>query len=422
MSDVSASMMPPVETILVVDDEDSVRRTFREWLESADLGADILSASDAEQALTLANQRGIDLAILDWNLGAGNDGLQLLEDLAVFNADVVAIMITGYAHQATPLKAMRMGVRDYLDKNQDLTRETFLAAVRRQLERIRPARRERRLHVQLVAFREAVEKVLPLARSAAALNDPLSLPETVAGLFRFLMRFIRATDGALLVRSYDASRQPAEQERVYNVSGEPVESSVPFSRSLAGAVCSSARAQIVDRPEEQAVGAELRDFERGHRSMLIAPLWVGPGLQVVVELFDKENGGFTEQDRELVTAASVFGGEILRQALSERQTHRALLDAVAAAIGASDSLQESLHGSTTQRLEEPPPDDVMRRLREGLSGPESAVGAEDALELAQAVRVLALRHGPRAVRHCTDMVEGLRRLLDSATGNEEAGA
>src|SRR5947209_5538058 len=152
------------DTILIVDDEESVRQTFREWLEHAGLGCRILTAADAEAALVLANHESIDLAILDWNLGAGNDGLQLLEDLYLFNPDVVAIMVTGFAHQATPLDAMRMGVRDYLDKNHDLDRETFLAAVRRQLDRIRPAKRERRLHQSLVAFREAVEKVLPLVQ------------------------------------------------------------------------------------------------------------------------------------------------------------------------------------------------------------------------------------------------------------------
>ena len=167
------------ETILIVDDEEPVRRTFREWLEGADLGCQILTAADAESALLQANRQTIDLAILDWNLGAGNDGLQLLEDLALFNADVVAIMITGFAHQATPLDAMRMGVRDYLDKNQDLDRTTFLRAVRRQLDRIRPARRERRLHQGLVAFRAAVEKVLPLVQASAALHDPVPLPEAV---------------------------------------------------------------------------------------------------------------------------------------------------------------------------------------------------------------------------------------------------
>ena len=96
-------------------------------------------------ALTLANTHTVDLAILDWHLGAGNHGLQLLEDLAIFNPDVVAIMVTGFAHQATPLDAMRMGVRDYLDKNTDLKRETFLAAVRKQLDRLRPAKRQRQV-------------------------------------------------------------------------------------------------------------------------------------------------------------------------------------------------------------------------------------------------------------------------------------
>src|SRR5436190_5504857 len=185
------------DTILLVDDEEPVRRTFREWLEEAHLGADILSAADAESALLLANERRIDLAVLDWNLGAGNDGLQLLEDLSLFNPDVVAILVTGYAHQATPLDAMRMGVRDYLDKDHDLNRDTFLRAVRKQLERLRPAKRERLLHGRLVAFRAAVEKLLPLARSAAALNDPLSPPEAIAGLFRFLLRLTGAAGGVL---------------------------------------------------------------------------------------------------------------------------------------------------------------------------------------------------------------------------------
>src|SRR5687767_7081551 len=118
------------ETILIVDDEEPVRRTFRDWLSEADLGCQVLAASDAESALKLANQSPVDLAVLDWNLGAGDDGLQLLQDLAAFHPDVVAIMVTGYANQATPLDAMRMGVRDYLDKNHDLNKGTFLNAVR----------------------------------------------------------------------------------------------------------------------------------------------------------------------------------------------------------------------------------------------------------------------------------------------------
>jgi ActR/RegA family two-component response regulator len=411
------------ETILIVDDEEPVRKTFREWLEGANLGCRILTASDAESALVQANQHTIDLAILDWNLGAGNDGLRLLEDLTLFNADVVAIMITGFAHQATPLQAMRMGVRDYLDKNQDLDRTTFLKAVRRQLDRIRPARRARHLHQGLIAFRSAVEKVLPLVQAAAALHDPVPLPAAVGNLFRFLLRTTGARDGVLLVRSYDADRQPAEVCRAYDANGQLLEVSLaPFARSVAGSAASMQKPCIMERPDQaaQTGNLELQVFERGRRSLLAAPLSVAPGLQAVLELFDKQlgpgrEGGFTEADRQLAAAAADFGTEMLRQALAERQIHRVLFDAIGAALGASDSMAESLHG-TPPRPEDPPPAAVLEQLREGLDDGADPLDAGATLRLAEAIRVLAVRHGTPAVTHCIGLVESLRQLLDEMTG------
>jgi ActR/RegA family two-component response regulator len=417
------------ETVLIVDDEEPVRKTFREWLEGARLDCRILTAADAESALVQADQQTIDLAILDWNLGAGNDGLQLLEDLYEFNPDVVAIMITGYAHQATPLDAMRMGVRDYLDKNQDLDRKTFLTAVKRQLDHIRPARRERRLHQSLVAFREAVEKVLPLVRSAAALNDPVPLPEAVASLFRFLLQTTRAQDGVLLVRRYDPQRQPAEQCRVFNAAGALLSTPlVPFARSVAGTAVSLQEPCAMVRPDQAAAAGtvELQQFEKGRQTLLAAPLAVAPGIHVVFELFDKQGARgeavpFTEEDHRLVRAAADFGAELLRQALTDRQMHQLLFDAVEAALGASASVAESLRGTAEERREQPPPQVVLDQLRAGLSAASGApAGGEETLQLVETIRVLALRHGPAAVRHCTGLVEKVGTLLDAVTGTGEA--
>src|SRR4051812_17710211 len=186
-----AQGLPMTDTVLIVDDEEPVRRTFQEWLSSVP-DVRVLAAADAESALLLANEHPIDLAVLDWNLGSGGDGLQLLEDLVEFRPDVVAILVTGFAHQATPLDALRMGVRDYLDKNQDLNRDTFVSAVRRQLDRIRPAKQQRELNRQLAGFREAVEKILPIVQTSAAFNDPVPLPEAVKSLLRFVIRGAKA--------------------------------------------------------------------------------------------------------------------------------------------------------------------------------------------------------------------------------------
>jgi two-component system, NtrC family, nitrogen regulation response regulator NtrX len=425
----------PAETILIVDDEEPVRRTFREWLESASLGCRILMAADAESALVQANQHTIDLAILDWNLGAGNDGLRLLEDLTLFHPDVTAIMITGFAHQATPLQAMRMGVRDYLDKNHDLDRTTFLTAVRRQLERIRPARRARQLHQELIAFRSAVEKVLPLVQAAAALHDPLPLPAAVSKLFRFLLRTTGAREGVLLVHSYDAERQPAEICRAYDTNGERLDVPlVPFARSLAGSAASMQKPSLMERLEEATNGGnlELQPFERGRHSLLAVPLSVAPGLQAVLELFDKQGsggshppgeGGFTDSDRRLAAAAADLGTDMLRQALAERQMHRVLFDAVEAALGASDSMAQSLEGAAP-RPEDPTPPAVLQQLRESLASrgshaPDNGIDGVDSdstLRLAESIRVLAVRHGSSAVQHCIRLVEGLRQLLDEMSG------
>ncbi len=415
------------ETILIVDDEEPVRRTFREWLEGANLGCRVLTAADAEAALVQANQHTIDLAILDWNLGAGNDGLRLLEDLTLFHPDVTAIMITGFAHQATPLQAMRMGVRDYLDKNQDLDRNTFLKAVRRQLERIRPARRARQLHHELIAFRSAVEKVLPLVQAAAALHDPLPLPAAVSNLFCFLLRTTGARDGVLLVHSYDAQRQPAEIFQAYDTNGQRLNVPlVPFARSLAGSAASLQKPSLMERLDEAAHAGnlELQPFERGRRSILAAPLNIAPGLQAVLELFDKQTSGdnhapseagFTDSDRRLAAAAGDFGTELLRQALAERQMHAVLFDAVEAALGASDSMTQSLDGAPL-RPEDPPPPAVLHQLREGLDDSRDALNADSTLRLAEAIRVLAVRYGPSAVNHCIRLVESLRQLLDEMSG------
>src|SRR5438876_1056499 len=354
-----------VDTIIIVDDEEPVRKTFQEWLESSGQNCRILTAADAEAALVLANQHTIDLAILDWNLGAGNDGLRLLEDLYLFNPDVVAIMITGFAQQATPLDAMRMGVRDYLDKNQDLDRNSFLAAVNNQLERIGPLKRERRLHASLVDFREAVEKVLPLVQSAAAFNDPVPLPEAIRSLIRFLAHLTGAADGVLLVRSYHAEQKPAEIYRAYDASGAKLDADlVPFARSIAAMVLSLQEPHAINSLSQSVKqgAVELQPFERGKQALLAIPMAVAAGVQAVLELFDKK-GGFSAEDQSLVSAAADFGTELLRQALTERQTHQLLFQAVEAALGASAHVAESLRGSASERLKQPPPAPVMDQLR-----------------------------------------------------------
>lgn len=388
------------ETILVVDDEDSVRRTFRDWLDGAALGCRILVAEDAERALVQANQHQIDLAILDWNLGAGNDGLKLLEDLQVFNPEVVAILITGFADQATPVQAMRMGVRDYLDKNQDLNRATFLKAVRGQLDRIRPARRERQIQQGLRDFHDAIEKVLPLVQTTTTLAEPVPFSDGVREVLRTLVVPTRASAAFLVVLGDGPPR-------VFDRAGAEVP--VAGERTLAASVLPFQGAVILD----DLTGTDAQAWERDRRTLLAIPLNVGPRLQAVLELFDPttpegDPASFREEDRRFAALLAPLAEDLLRQAVAERQSRAVLLAAIQTAYQQSQSLATTLATPT-----DPPTAAVLDTIRQGLADtPESA----ETVRLAEAIRVLSVRYGPDAVRHCITLVESLRTLLDRTTG------
>jgi ActR/RegA family two-component response regulator len=401
------------DTVLIVDDEESVRRTFLEWLTAALPGAEVFAAPDAESALRVANEHPVDLAVLDWNLGSGSDGLRLLEDLVEFRPDVVAILVTGFAHQATPLDALRMGVRDYLDKNQDLNRETFVSAVRRQLDRIRPAKHQREMNRRLAAFREAVEKVLPIVRTSAAFNDPVPLPAAVKSLLRFVIRGTKAADGVLILRH--TAPDGAESTATYGSDGESLPApTVPFGRSLAASVISFQEPVALNDFDPKSLGpVDLLPFEANRSCILAAPIPVGSETVVVVELFDKAAPGFTDDDRRLLASAAELGTDLLRQAVAERQTHRLLFDAVDAALQATAHLGDAEPAPTDPT----PPAAVMARLREGLGADANATTDPDrTLRLVEAVRALALKHGPSAIDHCVRVVNDLRKLLDEITG------
>jgi ActR/RegA family two-component response regulator len=406
------------DTILIVDDEEPVRRTFREWLQQGDLGCDLLVAADAESALRIANQQPIDLAILDWNLGAGNNGLQLLEDLFVFQPHITAIMITGHAQQATPLHAMRMGIRDYLDKNRDLHRDSFLAAVRKQLDHLRPAKRERLLQARLVEFRGAVEKILPLVRTAAAVNDLVPLSDIVRQVLQFVQRLSGATDGVLVLRTYQSGE---ERLRVYDLAGtERVERLVPFPQSLASAILSMQGPCLFAVSDAAGkLGVTLQPFELKRRQVLGIAIPVGGPLTAVLELFDKANGAdFSAEDRRLLEMVAGFTGESLRQALAASQTDRLLHDALRVAMQASEELSTTVSAAAPSAAASTPPairQEMQRSLeRTGLESNE----ARESLELAEQIRRLSACYGTAAARRCAGILREVEGLLKSICGEE----
>lgn len=127
------------DTILVVDDEQLIRRTVTQRLGSD--GYEVLEADTGRRALHLASS-GVDLVILDYRL-PDIDGVEVLRELKQLNPDVLVILLTAYADVDAAVRAMKLGAFHFANKPFDL--EALSAMVEQALETTRLRREIRQL-------------------------------------------------------------------------------------------------------------------------------------------------------------------------------------------------------------------------------------------------------------------------------------
>jgi len=116
--------------ILVVDDDRDFRWTVDNILNAA--GYKILQAQDGAEALILLEENIPDLVLLDYRM-PGRDGLQVAGDMKQRIPGVPIIIITAYAEVESAVKAMKMGVYDYITKPVD--NDDLVFTIKRALER-----------------------------------------------------------------------------------------------------------------------------------------------------------------------------------------------------------------------------------------------------------------------------------------------
>jgi len=112
-----------VSTLLVVDDEESVRYSFRYVFEEGDVR--VITAATAAEGLELARREHPDVVVLDLKL-PDRSGLELFTDLQAEDLKRPVIIITAHGTADTAIEAMKGGAFDYLVKPVDLERLTQL--------------------------------------------------------------------------------------------------------------------------------------------------------------------------------------------------------------------------------------------------------------------------------------------------------
>ncbi|QPJ65251.1 MAG: sigma-54-dependent Fis family transcriptional regulator [Candidatus Nitrohelix vancouverensis] len=123
------------ETILIVDDEDSIRRVLKVALEKK--GYEVHTASSGEDALTALSETPYLLIFSDIFM-EGMSGLEFLNNAKETRPEIPIVMMTAQDTMNNTIEAMRLGAYDYISKPFDLNEIYSLVqriAETRQIER-----------------------------------------------------------------------------------------------------------------------------------------------------------------------------------------------------------------------------------------------------------------------------------------------
>lgn len=117
-------------TILVIDDEESMRDSCSQILEKEGFCAK--TAEDGSLGLQKIEDIKPDLVLIDLKM-PGISGMEVLEKLREADPNIIPVVITGYATVESAVEAMKKGAYDFLPK--PFTPEELRIIIRRGLER-----------------------------------------------------------------------------------------------------------------------------------------------------------------------------------------------------------------------------------------------------------------------------------------------
>jgi DNA-binding NtrC family response regulator len=165
------NIMPRKISILIVDDEESVRDSLFNWF--IEDGFSVECAENAMKALILLESGNFDIILADIKM-PGMDGMEMLRRIKVLKPESLVIIMTAFATVDTAVKALKDGAYDYVTKPFDPDDLTHL---------IRNATRQISLVDENEALRKKVislEDVEDLVGNSEAMKNVLREVESVA--------------------------------------------------------------------------------------------------------------------------------------------------------------------------------------------------------------------------------------------------
>ena len=159
--------------ILVLDDEEIIRKSVRRVLEPA--GYWVKTSASPKEALSFAGTFSVDVVLSDLKMPE-MDGIEFLKRVKEISPQTEVIIITGYGTVPGAVAALRYGAYDYIEK--PINPEDLLMTVKRCLER-------KKLLSENLRLKREVRELYSLENmvgSSAPMQRVFELVSTVAGV------------------------------------------------------------------------------------------------------------------------------------------------------------------------------------------------------------------------------------------------
>jgi DNA-binding NtrC family response regulator len=162
-------------SILIVDDEESVRDSLYSWF--IEDGYRVECAENAKRALLILENDDFDIILADIKM-PGMDGLEMLKRIKLLKTDSIVIVMTAFATVDTAVQALKDGAFDYITKPFDPDDLSHL--IRNASKQISLAEENESLKKKVVSLEniedligrsEAIKKVLKDIESVAQANS-----------------------------------------------------------------------------------------------------------------------------------------------------------------------------------------------------------------------------------------------------------
>jgi len=164
-------------SILIVDDEESVRDSLYNWF--IDDGYQVDCAENAKQALSMLESKNFNIILADIKM-PGMDGLEMHRRIKSLNKESIVIIMTAFASVTTAVQALKDGAYDYITKPfdpDDLSHLIRNAASQITLKAENEVLRNKVVSLEnvedIVGSSEAMIKVLKEVERVAQSNSPV---------------------------------------------------------------------------------------------------------------------------------------------------------------------------------------------------------------------------------------------------------